>query len=440
MHHSHHSDYVDVVSSKGPASLSSGTRTAFIAMAVIGFGVFFAEAFLLKGVKIGGAGIERMGWISFLHNFYFFTGLAAAGVVIAAIIQVTQAMWGRPIKRFAESTVAFLPFSLVCVILLYIGSDHIWEWSLYPPDDHLYHNKHTWLAKNFVFARVVGYIVILWLLAKRFTSLSDRADFGVANEKNPAWPQPSGWKGKEAEVEASQKGQSFVGVLYCFAYAICVSGLAYDMIMSLDFRWISTMFGGWNFTTFMLLGWGTMYMMTHWMSKRFGLEKYMSKPLYHDLGKLTFGFTIVWGYLFFAQLMVIWYGNLAHEAGYLITRIKVDPWSPIAWTVGGMVFLLPFILGLSKKRKMSPSTFAPVVFISFIGIWLERFILIAPASWYYDRLAGTYTGGIPWLMISDALIFCGFLGVFGLLYAGHLYKRPVMVISDPRLDLGINRH
>lgn len=430
MDHHHHTDYVEVVSAQGPAKLSSMWRGVFLAFMLIGFGAFIFSAFFIEGS-------ERIGWIAFLHNFYFFTGLSAAGVVIAAIIQVTRAMWGRPIKRFAEAMGAFLPVSIVLAVVLYFGAEHLFEWIETPPGG----NKALWLTKNFVFARVIIALALLALVAHHFSKLSLRADLGLAHEHHPNhWSQPANWQGTETEVAEGQKKQSFWGVVYCFVFAFMISLLAFDLIMSLDYKWFSTMFGGWNFTTFMLMGWSSLILIAHFMSKRFGVERYIHRLTYHDLGKLTFGFTVVWGYLFFAQYNVIWYGNLPHETGYLLTRFYDPNWRPVSLIVFAMVFLLPFCIGLGKKIKMSPKTFAPVVIISLIGVWIERFLLIAPSTWYFDRHEMAYEPGIGKLLVFDVLVFLGFFGLWALMFTHRLYKNPVMVISDPKLDLGVNRH
>lgn len=429
MHAEHHTDYLEVVAANGPVKISSKTLMTFVVMIVVGFGAFGYFAF--------GSDQPRIGWISFLHNLYLFTGLAAGGVAVAAILQVTNAMWGRPIKRFAEATGAFLPFAIVGVLVFWFGADHLYEWINYPPQGG---NKAFWLTKPFMFVRVIGGLVLLTWLAKWFTHHSLRPDLGAAHEVNPAWPQPSHWTGTESETERSQRRQTLIAPFYCLAFAVVCSGLAYDLIMSLDYRWFSTMFGGWNFTTNLLLTWGFLYYLTYFLSRRFELEKYMSRPMYHDLGKLTFGFTVVWGYLFYAQYLVIWYGNLSFEAGYLLTRFEGVPWKSFSYVTFAMVFLLPFILGLSKKRKLTFGGFAPVATISFIGIWLERFVLIAPAAWYFDHEAMQFMGGVSTLVVADALVFVGFLGLFLLVYTTYLYKRPVMAITDPKMELGVNRH
>ena len=41
----------------------------------------------------------------------------------------------------------------------------------------------------------------------------------------------------------------------------------------------------------------------------------------HDLGKYLFAFSVFWAYLWFAQYMLIWYGNIPEETVYFVTRL-----------------------------------------------------------------------------------------------------------------------
>jgi hypothetical protein len=433
VHHHHHTDYVQVVASQGPSKLSGKWTGIFGLMTLVGFATFAYAAFVSDQ--------PRVGWIAYLHNFYFFTGLSSALVVTAAIMQAARSHWGRTVKRFAEAGVGFLPAALLLCLPFYFGVEHIYEWAYERPDPHYYTNKHWYLTPNFWLIRIIIAVALVWFVAHKFCQTSFRPDLGVASEENSsAWTAPAGWAGRDAEVAKSYEKQSFWAVIYCIIFPVGISALAYDMIMSLDYRWFSAMFGGWNFTTFILTGWGSLILLTWLITSTFGLDKYVNKVVYHDLGKLTFGFTIVWGYLFFAQYQVIWYGNLPHETGYLLTRFYDEPWRAFSLTVFAMVFLIPFIIGLSKDIKMSPKTFAPIVLISLVGVWLERFVLIAPSTWYYDRVQHLFEPGVTNLLIMDILVFIGFFGLFGLLYSRTLLSKPLMVISDPRLDQGVNRH
>ncbi|MBO1320447.1 hypothetical protein [Acanthopleuribacter pedis] len=372
-------------------------------------------------------------------------------------MQVTRSHWGRTVKRFAEAFGAFLWFSLVCMLILKFGVEHLYEWS-HIKEWPSHSNKASWLQENFWWGRQIVWVAVMIFVGQMFLKYSNRPDMGLAHEKHPnLWKSVPGWRGAATEIEDCQAKQSTWAVLYCIAFAVCVSMLSYDLVMSLDFRWFSAMFGGWNFTTALLTGWASMVLISWFMSERFEVAKYLSKPVYHDLGKLTFGFTIVWAYLLFAQWLVIWYGNLPHEAGFLLTRFQDPIWKPWAILVFCSVFLVPFILGLSKHLKLSPKTFAPIAVLSLCGVWLERFILIAPSAWYFNRKEGVYWDQNPFvkgsediagaaadsamnIILVNGVVGLGFLGVFGLMYTLYLYKRPIMVISDPRLDMGVNRH
>ena len=62
-------------------------------------------AFLLG---ISGAQAQRA-WQAYLINFVFWTGLSFGAVLFVAVLNMTDAQWGRSLKRLAEALGAFLP-------------------------------------------------------------------------------------------------------------------------------------------------------------------------------------------------------------------------------------------------------------------------------------------------------------------------------------------
>ena len=52
---------------------------------------------------IGVAGINRpVYWGFYLANFVFWIGISHAGIMVSAILRLTQAEWRRPVTRAAE--------------------------------------------------------------------------------------------------------------------------------------------------------------------------------------------------------------------------------------------------------------------------------------------------------------------------------------------------
>ena len=65
-----------------------------------------------------GATADRA-WHLFQVNWLFFTGLASGSVAFAAVHKITNAKWSGVIIRFAEASVAFLPISLIGLLLIF---------------------------------------------------------------------------------------------------------------------------------------------------------------------------------------------------------------------------------------------------------------------------------------------------------------------------------
>jgi hypothetical protein len=154
--------------------------------------------------------------------------------------------------------------------------------------------------------------------------------------------------------------------------------------------------------------------------KHLGVEDLISGKQRHDLGKLCFGFTVFWTYLMWAQFLVIWYGNLPEETGFVFARLW-GRWLPVGKAVFIGMFLVPFfgLLGVAPKKTRGALGFFAVV--SLTSLWLERYLLVMPSV---SALPG------PVLGIPEAGPTLLFLGLYLLSYA--LFARTFPMIS-PRL-------
>ena len=143
----------------------------------------------------------------------------------------------------------------------------------------------------------------------------------------------------------------------------------------------------------------------------------------HDLGKMVFAFSIFWMYIFFAQYIVIWYGNLPEETVFLQKRLGSqflqDTWyfvlsrfeepyvrlSMTAWTA---IWIIPFWMLLGQRPKETPAILGTVAAGSLVGFWLERNALIWPSYVPED--------GMAWLGPIQLGVAAGFAGAFVLVF------------------------
>ncbi|MBK8884582.1 MAG: hypothetical protein IPN67_20180 [Bacteroidales bacterium] len=104
-----------------------------------------------------------------------------------------------------------------------------------------------------------------------------------------------------------------------FIMAITFSLSAFDWIMSIDVHWYSTIFALKNLVAAFLHGVSILALIVFILHKR-GYFPFLNKFHMHDFARYVFMLSIVWGYFWFAQFMIIWYGNIPEETIYYNVR------------------------------------------------------------------------------------------------------------------------
>ena len=397
-------------------------RTGLLGLAALG-----ALAFLY-GIAAGDA---ARAWQSLLVNFLFFGGLAQAGVVLSCILQVTSARWGRPLKRVAEATAAFLPAAFVLLLVLLAGTAAWAPWVHEPVAA-----KTPWLNIPFFVARELLAFLVLGGFSLRYVYRSLRPDIGMLDEsgQRPAAGLSArlirGWRGLDAERATGQRRQTRWAVAVLVAYGWAFTLIAFDFVMALDPHWFSTLLGGYYFIGNLLIGLAFLAGVAAAGRRRLGIAGHVGRHQLHDLGKLLFGFCILWAYLFWSQYLVIWYGDLAEETEFVYHRMH-GAWEPVAWAVLAMTFAGPFVVLLSRAVKTWVPGLTAVAAVVFAGMWLERFLLVAPSLWHGE--------GVP-LGVLELLVTAGVAGAFVLSYTRFLDVFPALPVSDPRLAPAETEH
>ena len=120
------------------------------------------------------------------------------------------------------------------------------------------------------------------------------------------------------------------------AFAITITLAAVDLLMSLNPNWSSTMIGVYFFSGSVVAGLVVATLLAIWLQAAGKLQGAISVEHYHDLGKLTFAFTVFWGYIAFSQYMLIWYANMPEETHFSAAAART-----VGRRVAGAVVLPP---------------------------------------------------------------------------------------------------
>jgi len=370
-------------------------------------------------------------WQALLVNWLYFTSISSAGVMFVAVQRITTARWSRPIIRFLEGYAAFLPVAFVLLLILLVGRHHIFWWSNHVPEIP---EKAVWLNPPFFFARVILVYLIITLLSVWYIYTSVRLDVGILPESGAKWARGlrermrRGYQDERRELHSTHSLQGRLAVFLGFAFAFGWILLSWDLSMSLDPHFQSTMYGWW----FFMGAWVTA--LASWtlivMAWRRYLERYdlIQDKHFHDLGKLCFAFTAFWGYLTFGQYLVIWYGNLGEETHWMRLRL-IEGWRIPTLITVGLMFVLPFFGLLSRAAKVFLPTMILFAASTVLGLWMHRYLEVYPSIY-------GVVDNIPF-GIWELGVAAGLLGIWGFCYLSFMDAFPrmrVVLMTSPYRD------
>jgi hypothetical protein len=210
-------------------------------------------------------------------------------------------------------------------------------------------------------------------------------------------------------------------------WALTVSFMAIDWVMSLDPHWASTIYGmlfmaGEGLTALALL-----IVLLLILKKYPPMDRIIEPVHFQDLGKLLLAFVMLWAYFSYSQFLIIWAGNLPDEIPWYLGRTH-GGYRLIAVAIIAFHFALPFALLLSRDLKRNARKLAYVAAIILLMRFVDLFWLIAP-----NPMPGTNgVLGFSWMDIAAPV------GIGGLWLAGwmwNLAKMPLVPLRDPLFEV-----
>lgn len=396
-------------------------KTIALVLAAIGLIVFIIGLFVNP---------DRV-WHSLLVNWLYFTSISSAGVMFVAAQRITTARWSRPIIRFLEGYVAFLPVAFVLLLIMLAGRHHIFWWSNHVPDIP---EKRIWLNPPFFFTRVIVVYLIITLLSVWYIYTSVRLDVGILPESGARWARGirermrKGFRDERRELHSTHSLQGRLAVFTAFAFAFGWILLSWDLSMSLDPHFQSTMYGWWFFMGAWVTALASWTLIVMAWRRYLGRYDLIQDKHFHDLGKLCFAFTAFWGYLTFGQYLVIWYGNLGEETHWARLRL-IAGWRVPTLIAVTLMFVLPFFGLLSRAAKVFLPTMVLFATSTVFGLWLHRYLEVYPSIY-------GVVDHIP-LGIWELGVTLGLLGIWGFCYLSFMDAFPrmrVLLMTSPYRD------
>jgi Ni/Fe-hydrogenase subunit HybB-like protein len=140
------------------------------------------------------------------------------------------------------------------------------------------------------------------------------------------------------------------------------------------------------------------------------LENFFNTVQLKSMGIVLTGFALLWLYMFWAQFIVTWFGNLPQETGPLYTQM-FGHYGKYFWIMVVCVFGIPLGALIFAPVKRHWWSILLVGAAINVGVWINRYLLVVPA-----RLENHTPFSSPYELILVAGLFAGFLLVFLLLF------------------------
>ncbi|NLN31687.1 MAG: hypothetical protein GX158_10750, partial [Bacteroidales bacterium] len=362
------------------------------------------------GSFVAGLFLDRVAaWSAYLVTNYYFFSLSRGGIFFYVIQSITRSGWSSAFRRVPEAMMAYMPFAAVFFLLLYFGTADIYRWSV--PEtvagDALLQKRSVFMNVPFFYARV-AFCFVLWIIFIRILrKLSLRED-----SLDPA--DHNGIMALFGKSELYSK-------IFIFILVITFSLSAFDLIMSIDVHWYSTIFAFKNLIAAFLHGVSVMILIIFILHRR-GYFSFLNKYHLHDFARYLFMLSILWGYFWFAQFMLIWYGNIPEETVYYYLRWQ-EGWKVMFFLEIGLNWAVPFMLLLPVKTSRNMTVITIVIAFLIIGQYIDLFVQVIPG-----------TTGILKFGLVEAGLFLGYAGLFALVVATALSKARITGPNHPFLE------
>ncbi len=406
-------------------------RPAFVFAVLAGLGLLVFAV----GAASSDAETAERAYRVYLHNWLLWAGLAQGALVLSAAMRLTNARWQGPIQNLVDGLGAFVPVSLVLFFGVWLGRHELFEWTQHPV-----YGKEWWYSESFTFGRDL--FALLWMtgLSGVYLYMTIRPQLGAARGRGSGWQAllverfTAGWRGEDAERQLAERRLRKFAAVLALSYTLAYSLIALDMIMSLAPHWVSSLFPAYYAWGGFLSAVSLTALVAVLLRNSSFLVGEVTEQRRHDMGKMVFAFSIFWMYLFWSQYIVIWYGNIPEETGYLAARLGSqflqetwylqgfwtrvgEPYAMLTLLTWTLCWVTPFWVLLGREPKKTPGILAGVALGSVVGFWLERYILVTPSLVPPEAvLAGAPVTPFGFYELTIGL---GFVGVFFLTFLAY---------------------
>lgn len=292
--------------------------------------------------------ISYPSWSVLTVDFLIILHLSLAGVTLSALLHLVNARWRVDIRTLAVSFFSLYPLAVALLLILLYGGVQTFPWvGSFEP-------LPRWNNLGFLAAREILAILAIGGLYTLFIRLQAKADHSPTDFHN----------------------FKIVAMLVPFAHVLYFTLVSWDFEMTLLPGWESSIFAMYHFVSCFGMFLSVLVITFYFLDVK-GLFK-TPQPvfLYNYIAQMMLAFSILWVYTFFAQYLIIWYGNLPEETERLWS-MQYGEYAPLFWGFFVLKFVIPFATLVFPYSRSNPKVIISLAGLIFLGTWIERYTWVA---------------------------------------------------------------